>query len=113
VDDRDLRIQYSPTTGWKQGGVFDEYSGTTMTASGINQTATLSFQEGTSIAVYGTADPGEPTMSFVLDHGVPFVFNATSLSSRNTHHQLLFASDTLTDGQHTLVLTQTSAQINL
>ncbi|KAJ7636320.1 hypothetical protein FB45DRAFT_906381 [Roridomyces roridus] len=109
VDDRDPRIQYSPSTGWKQGSHFEQYLTTTTVATGtaIDQTATFSFQ-GTSLAVYGTVTQGRSTMSFSLDQGVPSVFDASFSSSGTVHHKLLFASGTLTDGQHTLVMTQTS-----
>ncbi|KAJ7603562.1 hypothetical protein FB45DRAFT_770990, partial [Roridomyces roridus] len=114
VDDRDPRIQYSPSTGWYQGGVFQEYLNTTMAATeigtGSDHTATFSFQ-GTSVAVYGTVNQGRSTMSFSLDRGVPSVFDAATSTAGTVHHKLFFASGTLPDGQHTLVMTQTSGPI--
>ncbi|KAJ7644900.1 hypothetical protein FB45DRAFT_898926 [Roridomyces roridus] len=107
VDDRDPRIQYSPSTGWKQGGRFEQYLATTTVAAGSGSTASFSFQ-ATSVAVYGTVDQGSSTMSFALDGGVPSVFDATSSILGIVHHQPLFLSGSLPDGQHSLVMTQES-----
>ncbi|KAJ7482948.1 hypothetical protein B0H11DRAFT_1807255 [Mycena galericulata] len=110
VDDHDPRVQYTPSTGWTTKGKPVEYMSTTTASTTPGNTATFSF-EGTSLTVYGTVGPSKgqgATMSFSIDNELPTTFTAPGSNSSTVHHEVLWDSGTLADGNHTLLITQTS-----
>ncbi|EKM50825.1 uncharacterized protein PHACADRAFT_213685 [Phanerochaete carnosa HHB-10118-sp] len=106
VDDRDPTIFYSGD--WYLGGNSEtEFDGTTHGALTNGSTIQYTFN-GTSIRFYGTvsgAPTGPPsTSSFVVDNGES-VLVATSQPADPMYQYEYFASGTLEDGMHTLVVT--------
>lgn len=68
------------------------------------------IHEGTSIVVYGTANPGSQTIEFVVDGAHRGSFDAPASLPEGSlggavYHQRLYTSPTLAAGQHTLVVT--------
>ncbi|KAJ7059614.1 hypothetical protein C8F01DRAFT_989205, partial [Mycena amicta] len=110
VDDRDPTIAYGGS--WSDGGVAQEFQSTTHWASAAGSTARFSFT-GTSVAVYGTVASGstQASMSFSVDDGLSTgSYTPPSGLTAYIHHELLFASPSLDNAEHTLVITQTLAQ---
>ncbi|KAJ7720872.1 hypothetical protein DFH07DRAFT_684064, partial [Mycena maculata] len=107
VDDHDPLVQYNPPGGWLSEGSSIEYMKTTMAPTVLGSTATFKFN-GTSIAVYGTiAGPNyQATMDFHIDTLTGSYSPAMTVVDTTTYHQLLWTSDVLVDGVHTLVITQ-------
>ncbi|KAJ7791442.1 hypothetical protein B0H14DRAFT_3500397 [Mycena olivaceomarginata] len=72
-----------------------------------------SFNEGTSITVYGTVapiNPPESSLTFVVDDTFTSTFTPPGDLAANVYHDALWTSPTLNNGSHTLVITQTTAQ---
>jgi hypothetical protein len=63
---------------------------------------------GTSIAVYGTIGTDTPTSTYTLDGSKPSVFSAGK-SKTFLYQQLFFHSPTLTDAEHTLLITNSGS----
>ncbi|KAJ7728577.1 hypothetical protein DFH07DRAFT_969802 [Mycena maculata] len=108
VDDHSPLVQYNPPGGWLSEGSSIEYMRTTMSSMVLGSTATFKFN-GTSIAVYGTVvGPNyQTTMDFRVDRILAgFYGPAVTAVNTTTYHQLLWTSDVLVDGVHTLVITQ-------
>jgi hypothetical protein len=59
---------------------------------------------GTSVAVYGTIGPDSPRSSYLLDAPPASVYTAGTLQA-TAFQQLFFQSPTLSDGEHTLLVT--------
>ena len=62
------------------------------------------LQTGTSVAVYGTIGTDTPSSTYLLDDSTPSVFVADKYKSP-MYQQLFFHSPTLTDAEHTLLVT--------
>jgi hypothetical protein len=63
---------------------------------------------GTSVAVYGTVGPTDPTgrrpkSNYTLDDGPPVTYTAPE-TNNVIHHVLYYQSPTLSDGEHSLVV---------
>ncbi|KAJ7636809.1 hypothetical protein FB45DRAFT_450136 [Roridomyces roridus] len=106
VDER--AMQYSGS--WNGGGQFIEFSGTTKWSSAQGSTAKYTFQ-GTQITVYASvaANSSSASMSFAVDNFTGS-YSSTSAGGAALYHAPLWASPPLSDGQHTLVVTQDEAQ---
>ncbi|KAF7357274.1 hypothetical protein MSAN_01322800 [Mycena sanguinolenta] len=105
LDDRDPLIQYAGT--WSGGGSYLEFSGTTSFALESGSTASLSFV-GTSVSVYATVGvegASQASIEFVVDDSITGKYVAPNLTA-TIHHELLWGSPTLSNGTHTLVITQ-------
>ena len=63
---------------------------------------------GTSISVYGTIGTDTPTSSYTIDGSTPSTFAAGKYSTF-VYQQLFFHSPTLTDAEHTLLVTNTGS----
>lgn len=63
---------------------------------------------GTSVAVYGTINPSgsRPRSTYVIDGGSAFTYTAPDTSDF-AYSVLFYQSPTLSDDQHTLVITDT------
>ncbi|KAJ7479743.1 hypothetical protein FB451DRAFT_1365463 [Mycena latifolia] len=107
VDDGDL--QYSGT--WVGGGAPIEYRGTTKWSSAKGSTASLTFV-GTSITVYASVSAQRPaaSLSFAVDESITGSYTSAANLDVGLYHEALWTSPTLSDGTHTLVITQTAAQ---
>ncbi|KAJ7436059.1 hypothetical protein B0H11DRAFT_2111692 [Mycena galericulata] len=101
IDDHDPLILYSGP--WITEGADEEFKDTT----------TRAVTSGTSITVYGTiaaVNPPNASMSFVLDGSITGSYIPVNGMSADIHHTALWESPALSDGSHTLVITQTAAQ---
>ncbi|KAJ7342958.1 hypothetical protein DFH08DRAFT_650820, partial [Mycena albidolilacea] len=110
VDERDPLVHY--VGSWTLTGAPLEFRGTTKFSNTAGSTASFSF-EGTSIVVYGSVaaiNPPKASMSFVVDNSVSGSYTPSGNMSADVHHQALWASPTMSNGSHTLVITQTAAQ---
>lgn len=63
---------------------------------------------GTSVAVYGTINPSgsRPKSTYVIDNGSAYTYTAPDADDF-VYSVLFYQSPTLSDGQHTLVVTDT------
>ncbi|TFK26415.1 hypothetical protein FA15DRAFT_732426 [Coprinopsis marcescibilis] len=108
IDDRDPNIQYSP--GWLTAGSNSEFMQTTTTTHISGASARLEFV-GTRISVFGTISIRDvpPRSSYTIDDRDSLVFiGHTPLVQpvdQNVYHELFFESPTLSDGLHTLNIT--------
>ncbi|KAJ7080249.1 hypothetical protein C8R44DRAFT_593535, partial [Mycena epipterygia] len=115
VDDRDPLIKYVGT--WNGAGSVVEFNSTTTWSSTEGSTATFTFfsqiySTGTSILYYAgltTSDDGFMKASIVVDGGTPILFTAPSNPPAITNN-LIYNSNILPDGVHTLVVTSESTQ---
>jgi hypothetical protein len=125
IDDSDPIVSYS--SGWQKSGGSNEYNGTTTWANQPGSTTTVVFvgmsnfpfpflpqnqyitHLGVQIAVVGTIGPRtagfvSPQSNYSVDGSTPNVYSAVQDGS--VHYSTRFyLSPTLTDGQHTLVVT--------
>ncbi|KAJ7887023.1 hypothetical protein B0H14DRAFT_2696352 [Mycena olivaceomarginata] len=108
VDERDTAIQYS--TGWNNAGAFLEFDGTTRWSSIEGSTATFTFV-GSSVTVYGSVagNPAQAGLSFMVDKSLIGSYSAKQ-GGTALYHEALYVSPTLSEGSHTLVITQNAAQ---
>ncbi|KAJ6530929.1 hypothetical protein DFH09DRAFT_1183698 [Mycena vulgaris] len=109
VDDRDPQVRYTPAEDWHlEGKGHGEYDDTTTFSPNRGSTAELQF-EGTSISVYGTVAIGNgASMAFHVDQSPDTPYTAPATGSA-INYQLLWTSDVLPDGPHTLFITATSS----
>ncbi|KAJ7490752.1 hypothetical protein FB451DRAFT_625500 [Mycena latifolia] len=109
VDDRDDQVQYHGE--WEQrSGSAPEYQSTSSASMTRGDNATFTF-EGTSIGIFGTVGPGNgATMNFSVDQSPRNSYTAPPAPS-TLFHQLLWSSGLLSDGSHTLLITQDSSEI--
>ncbi|KAJ7206328.1 hypothetical protein GGX14DRAFT_457583 [Mycena pura] len=110
VDERDPLVHYAGS--WQDGGVGEEFNGTTRFTTTQGSTASFTFV-GTSVAVFGTVaaiDPPQASMEFVIDDTIQGTYTPPSNMTADVHHATLYTSPTLSNGTHTLVITQTAAQ---
>ncbi|KAJ7206339.1 hypothetical protein GGX14DRAFT_698435 [Mycena pura] len=110
LDARDSRIRYAGA--WEDAGVSEEFNGTTRWSAVQGSAASLTFV-GTSITVFGTVaaidPPQAPSMEFVIDNTVGTYTPAKNMTA-DVHHEALYTSPTMSNGTHTLVMTQSAAQ---
>ncbi|KAJ6544682.1 hypothetical protein DFH09DRAFT_887659, partial [Mycena vulgaris] len=109
VDDRDAQVQYSPSGGWIFAGTQREIPWSSRSrVSGGNefpcQYPLNSKSAGTSVTLYGTLEAGRgATMTFHVDDSPDTVYSAPTTTSA-IYHQLLWTSEVLSDGSHTLFI---------
>ncbi|KAJ7061334.1 hypothetical protein C8F01DRAFT_1369512 [Mycena amicta] len=112
VDDRSLRVTYGGS--WVEGGSPNEFNGTTKYTTQQGSTASFTFF-GTSVTVFGTtaaySDP-QSSMDFLVDDSIRGTYTPASDLGADTHHSVFYTSPTLSEGPHTLTMTQTAAQEN-
>ncbi|MFQ9964884.1 MAG: alpha-L-fucosidase [Thomasclavelia spiroformis] len=113
IDIEDTNI--NDGAGFAFSGTWNKESGTNF-INGTNRYAytgsslTLTFT-GSKVYLLGTKDPNHGNATITIDDGTPINID-TSASSRATG-QMLFASDDLTDGKHTLKLEITSKAVGI
>ncbi|KAJ6449852.1 hypothetical protein C8R45DRAFT_849438 [Mycena sanguinolenta] len=105
VDDRDSLIHYAGT--WSHAGVSEEFDSTTTFSLMTGCTATFPFV-GTGIQIYGGVTSATETASIVLDGGPPTFWVPPSAATQTNN--LMYTSDAISPGNHTLVVTATSDQ---
>lgn len=68
---------------------------------------------GSSVKIYGSVapNPGQASLGFVVDQSLTGSYSAKQ-GGTGLYHELLWESPTLSEGSHTLVITQTAAQSN-
>ncbi|KAJ6449775.1 hypothetical protein C8R45DRAFT_849549 [Mycena sanguinolenta] len=104
LDDRDPLIQYAGT--WSGAGSYSEFYGTTTFSLEPGSTASLSFV-GTSVNVYGSVGvEGAASMAFEVDGSMTGTYVAPINLTAAIHHELFWGSPPLSNGTHTLVITQ-------
>ncbi|KAJ7133372.1 hypothetical protein C8R44DRAFT_23058 [Mycena epipterygia] len=111
VDDRDPLIHY--TGAWIGAGSPAEFSSTTTVSVTEGTTASFTFV-GSSITVYGTVAAKNPplaSLSFAVDDSITGSYTPPSNMASDIHHEALWTSPTMSDEVHTLIITQTAAQI--
>ncbi|PPQ95027.1 hypothetical protein CVT25_000490 [Psilocybe cyanescens] len=106
LDDRDSSIDYS--SGWSKAGSSLEFNRTTTWSVVSGSTAKVTFQ-GTSIGVYGTISAKQrrsvaPVSEYSIDGGSQVEFTPTQ-AARAQYSQLFFQSPVMSDGAHTLIIT--------
>ncbi|KAJ7704819.1 hypothetical protein B0H17DRAFT_920757, partial [Mycena rosella] len=110
VDDHDPLVHY--TGAWQTAGAPEEFNATTSFSSEAGAAATFSFN-GTSVTVFGTiAAKAQPnaSLTFLVDSSVSGAYTPPNGMTSDIHHEALWASPALSDGPHTLVITQATAQ---
>ncbi|KAJ7775148.1 hypothetical protein B0H16DRAFT_1713576 [Mycena metata] len=110
VDDRDPGIQYVGT--WNQAGSSEEFHSTTTWSSTKGTSASFTFA-GTSVTIYGTVaavNPPNATLGFAVDKTTTGSFAPANGMTSDIHNLVLWASPSLANGTHDLVITQTEAQ---
>ena len=113
IDIEDTNI--NDGAGFAFSGTWNKENGTNF-INGTNRYAytgsslTLTFT-GSKVYLLGTKDPNHGNATITIDDGTPINID-TSASSRATG-QMLFASDDLTDGKHTLKLEITSKAVGI
>lgn len=112
VDDMNSSISYS--SGWVllQGST-RQWNGTVHSTSTVGATATYSFR-GTGVAVYGTLPAGPSTSitqsQYAIDSGIPVNVSLASQTDA-VYAQLFFLSSLLSDGLHTIVITNAGSSV--
>ncbi|KAJ7679742.1 hypothetical protein B0H17DRAFT_986855 [Mycena rosella] len=109
VDDRDSPIQYAGS--WNDAGAEVEFHGTTRWASQAGSTASFTFS-GSSVTVYGSVaakNPAEASLNFVIDNSVTGSYTPSDSLDEGLFHEALWTSPSMSEGTHTLVITQTRA----
>ena len=61
-------------------------------------------------ATIGTVSPPQSSLTFLLDNSISGTYTPASGQTAVIYHEALWASPTLSEGEHTLVITQTAAQ---
>ncbi|KAJ7490755.1 hypothetical protein FB451DRAFT_1513693 [Mycena latifolia] len=109
VDDRDEQVQYHGQWAHHEGTA-TEYQSTTSASATRGDNITFTF-EGTSIDVFGTAGSGNgATMKFSIDQLPSTSYTSPPVPSGSAlYHQPLWTSGPLSDGSHTVLITQDSA----
>ncbi|KAJ6453816.1 hypothetical protein C8R45DRAFT_631715 [Mycena sanguinolenta] len=110
VDDSSPLVHYSGT--WVSAGAPLEFNSTTKVSQVQGVTASITF-EGTSIAVFGTValvNPPDSSLDFVVDNSITGTYTPPANMTTGVHHEQLWMSPSLTNGTHTLTITQTQAQ---
>ncbi|KAJ7482968.1 hypothetical protein B0H11DRAFT_2021626 [Mycena galericulata] len=112
VDDRHSSITYAGP--WTGAGTFEEFNTTTTFSTTQGVTASFTFV-GTSITVYATVaaiNPPQASLNFAIDNNSTLTGSYTPPTnmSADIHHTALWESPTLSNGTHTLVITQPAAQ---
>lgn len=107
-DDRDAAITYSGAD-WSLAGSEREFNSTTSWTATEGATAIVNFT-GTTISVYGTIAGGlrarAPRSSYSIDGGTPVEYEA-ELTRAVQYNVQFFQSPTLSEGTHTLTITNT------
>ncbi|KAJ7182874.1 hypothetical protein C8R43DRAFT_15790 [Mycena crocata] len=105
-DDRDSTVTY--TGSWIVGGSAHEYQNTVSSTTKAGDRFAFPFT-GTSIGVYGTYDASSAGVrtSYAIDGGAATTVTS-SASALDSYKQLFWQSDTLSPGQHKLVVTMQS-----
>ncbi|KAJ7506930.1 hypothetical protein B0H11DRAFT_2272160 [Mycena galericulata] len=112
VDDRHPSITYAGS--WTGAGTLEEFNTTTTFSTTQEATASFTFV-GTSITVYATVaaiNPPQASLNFAIDNNSTLTGSYTPPGNMTAdiHHTALWESPTLSNGTHTLVITQTAAQ---
>ncbi|KAI0684588.1 hypothetical protein BC835DRAFT_616767 [Cytidiella melzeri] len=100
LDDRNPNITYS--SGWSAGGNSSYFNDSVHRSSHSGASAQIFF-EGNAVTVYGTTSAVHAAFSVVLDGGAPLALNGSSSVTR--FQNMLFYAGGLSNGSHTLTLT--------
>ncbi len=87
------------SSGWNQEKKADFIEGTSMWTGNAGATATFSF-DGTKFMLLGTLDPNHGKAKITIDNGQPIEIDTRS--AKRVTSAVLYASDTLAAGQHTV-----------
>ncbi|KAF7333782.1 hypothetical protein MVEN_02335000 [Mycena venus] len=107
VDEQDPLVHYDPGL-WDRAGSKEEFNNTTSYGAQPGATASFTFV-GTSITVYGTIPAGNAsrTLTFVVDNSISGSYRTQGNGPpADAYHSELWASPAMSNGTHTLVLTQ-------
>ncbi|TFK35389.1 hypothetical protein BDQ12DRAFT_726135 [Crucibulum laeve] len=113
IDDRDPSIVYSPDQ-WRGAGTVGDFDGTSMETLASGATSQLHFT-GTSIAVFGSIlginnqIQGNPISTYSIDGKLVHQF-APSRENDLQVNVIFYQSDTLPQGNHTLLVTSLGDQ---
>ncbi|KAJ8095532.1 hypothetical protein PM082_023059 [Marasmius tenuissimus] len=106
IDDTDIRISYDPSNAWNNSnnGQYD-WMGTSHTPTTLESNITLHFQ-GQYVGVFGTIQDRDTVPNlYIIDDGLPQSYTRSSATPHPPfHNQILFSSDPLSEGNHTLVI---------
>ncbi|KAJ6512723.1 hypothetical protein C8R45DRAFT_961159 [Mycena sanguinolenta] len=102
IDDSDTRVTYNPASGWQNIQSDPDFQHTSHASTSAGNSFVLQF-EGRSISMYGDINNGS-NASMVIDGGTPVFFAPPTQTTSVTANSLLFKSDTLPDGTHSLVV---------
>ncbi|KAJ7439107.1 hypothetical protein FB451DRAFT_1415909 [Mycena latifolia] len=81
---------------------------------GVDRLLLIRGSLGSSVTLFGTVvarNPPDVSLGFLIDNAITRTYAPPADRPANIHHQALWASPPLTDGSHTLVITQTTAQV--
>ncbi|KAJ7049407.1 hypothetical protein C8F01DRAFT_1183786 [Mycena amicta] len=116
VDDRDPLIRYTP--GWNTtdsrgnllGTQFD-YNSTISMPTDLGAELSFAFN-GTQVFVYATISSNLSNTVVSIDAGLPQTIFAPITGLESVHHQLVFNSTVLSDGAHTVKITNFEPEAN-
>lgn len=107
VDDQDARVSYSGS--WTRAGSDVNYSGTVTSSNVADSSLTFTFS-GTRVIIVGDFNVGGSCASRItLDGQQVFSFTSPVVNVLQ-HQQTIYSSDSIPDGQHTLIFTISSCQ---
>ncbi|KAJ6530952.1 hypothetical protein DFH09DRAFT_1326648 [Mycena vulgaris] len=110
VDEKDPLVHYAGS--WNDAGSAAEFSGTKKWSAVQGSTASFTFV-GTSIGVFGTVaakNPPQTSLSFLIDNSITGTYTPADDMVTDLHNLNLWTSPTMSNGSHTLVITQSTAQ---
>ncbi|KAF7320560.1 hypothetical protein HMN09_00140000 [Mycena chlorophos] len=117
VDDRDPRIQYSTAPAWRtvnsKGAALGsqaQYNSTATIPEEKDSSFTFNFT-GTQIAVYATLTQTTLSLTGSIDNGAPQTATHPPANPA-LNQQQVFSFGQLTDGPHTLVVTNADSRVN-
>ncbi|KAL0065380.1 hypothetical protein AAF712_007586 [Marasmius tenuissimus] len=111
IDDANGSIAYHPPGAWNSSASGPEWEGTSHTPTDLNTTVTYHFQ-GQLVGVFGTiTDRATISNIYTIDDGPPSQqrpLNSLKYPHPPLYNQILFTSDLLPGGNHTLVIQSTT-----
>ncbi|KAJ7923772.1 hypothetical protein B0H13DRAFT_1979274, partial [Mycena leptocephala] len=111
VDASDVALIHYVGT-WNDAEDSSEFNNTTKWSAMEGPTVSFIFV-GTSISIYGTVgarNPSQASLTFVVDNSITGTYAPPSGITTDAHRETLWASPSMSNGSHTLVITQTETQ---
>ncbi|WP_204205474.1 alpha-L-fucosidase, partial [Olsenella sp. An290] len=103
--------EMTQTGSWTDEAITSCYEGTSQWTSNTSSTLSFTFT-GTQFSIIGTADPGHGTMGVSVDGGEVKRIATNNVSSRNTS-AVLYSSDVLEPGEHTVTISVISGAVGI